>query len=170
MGERIDGTARPYTGELHVSPWDSLLAEVRRSAYRAAWVDERVDIEVERERQLMAQRDEWDVEEFEKARRGASAELRAWLHQSREERRHGAAVAASAVRAGLSERYIESIRVEAQSIARVLQRALAAADLTPEQEAAAVEELRGGLAELGRMLKDRHAAAGAVPERPVIES
>jgi hypothetical protein len=44
---------KPFSGELNVSAWDAITSEVRRSAYRAAWIDERIDLEAKRERALM---------------------------------------------------------------------------------------------------------------------
>lgn len=160
-----------YTGELNVAPWDALLTEVRQSAWRSAWVDERVEREIEAERDLLAREADWDSDrEFEIARNARARELRAWLDQSRMERAHKASVARAAVSAGLSERYIESVQAEAQMIANVLQRALQAADLGPEQWLAATDELRVALAEVGRELNTRHASVGPhVRERPAIE-
>lgn len=161
----------PYAGELEVSPWDSIITEVRRSAWRAQWLDERVEQYAEAERKLKEQEHDWEAEPFAKAFAAQSRELREWVKLSREERAHGANVARAAVSAGLSERYIESIQAEARMIANVLSRSLNAANLTEEQRIAAHEELRVALAEVGRELQSRHAAVGAhVKTRPVIES
>jgi hypothetical protein len=161
----------PYSGEMQVSPWDSLLTEVRRSAYRAQWVDERVEAEAQRERDLDAKAHDYtDEEAFKRMQLAQSRELREWVRLSREERAHGAQVARAAVSAGLSERYIESVQAEAKMIASVLQRALQAAELTDEQWLAATGELRVALAEVGRELNARHAAVGGrIPERDAIE-
>ena len=162
---------RPFSGELNVNPWDAILSEVRRSAYRAAWIDERVDLEARRERRLM----ESDGAGFEKmsdyvlAVRIESGELREWIEQSRKERAHLTKVAADAVRAGLSERYIDSLRAEAQMIAQALTKALDAAELTPIQRARASEALRTALAEMGPVLAARQESmAGTVAVRPEI--
>ena len=161
----------PYSGEMDVSPWDAILTEVRRSAHRAQWVDDRIETEVQRERELEAQAHDWDPKDYEVARARQSRELREWIKLSREERAHGAQVARAAVSAGLSERYIESVQAEARNIASVLQRALQAAELSDEQWAAATGELRLGLAEMGRELSARHSSMGGrFPERPGIES
>ena len=152
----------PYSGELQVSPWESILVEVRRSAHRAAWVDERVEQEAQAERDLAAQAHDWDdTEKFKRVQLAQSRELREWVRLSREERAHGAQVARAAVSAGLSERYIESVQAEAKMIAGVLQRALQAAELTDEQWAAATGELRVALAEVGRELQSRHSSVGS---------
>lgn len=152
----------PYQGEHSVSPWESLLTEVRRSAYRASWVDERVEQEAQAERDLAAKGDTWDdTEKFKRVQLAQSRELREWVRLSREERAHGAQVARAAVSAGLSERYIESVQAEAKMIAGVLQRALQAAELTDEQWAAATGELRVALAEVGRELQSRHSSVGS---------
>jgi hypothetical protein len=146
----------PVDGEVNVSPWESILTEVRRSAYRAAWVDERVEQEAQAERDLQAQAHDWDdTEKFKRVQLAQSRELREWVRLSREERAHGAQVARAAVSAGLSEKYISSVQAEGMMIARTLQRALQAANLTDEQWAAATTELRVALAEVGRGLMDR---------------
>lgn len=161
----------PFAGELSVSPWEAILSEVRRAAYRAAWIDERVNLEARRERALM----ESEGAGFEKmsdyviAVRIESEELRAWIEQSRKERSHLTKVAADAVRAGLSERYIDSLRAEARMIAQALTRALDAADLSAAQRARASEALREALADMGPILAARQdAATGGVSVRPEI--
>lgn len=162
---------KPFSGELNVNPWDAILSEVRRSAYRAAWIDERVDLEAKRERALMAS----DGAGFEKmsdfviATRIRSDELRQWIKESRAERAHLTKVAADAVRAGLSERYIDSLRAEAQMIAQALTRALDAANLSDSQRADASAALREALAEMGPVLAARQSSmAGTVAVRPEI--
>jgi len=161
----------PYDGELNVSPWESILTEVRRSGYRSAWIDDRIEREAQAERDLETQAHDWDPKDFEIARNRQSREVREWIKLGMAERSHGAQVAAAAVRAGLSERYIESVQAEARMIAQVLQRALQAAELTDEQWAAATVELRTALAEVGRELSSRHASMGGkFPERPGIGS
>lgn len=162
---------KPFAGELNISPWDAILSEVRRSAYRAAWIDERVDIDVRRERQLMQSNgvDFEDQVKFEYAVRLRSSELREWIEQSRKERAHLTKVSADAVRAGLSERYIDSLRAEARMIAEALTKALDAASLTPQQRAAASEALREALADMGPVLAARQdAASGTISVRPEI--
>lgn len=170
--DKVYGTAvKPFSGELNVNPWDAILSEVRRSAYRAAWIDERIDLEARRERQLM----ESEGAGFEKmsdyviAVRIESEELRMWIEQSRKERAHLTKVAADAVRAGLSERYIDSLRAEAQMIAQALTKALDAADLSESQRSAASAALREALAEMGPVLAARQESmAGTVAVRPEI--
>lgn len=164
-------TQVPYAGELQVSPWDSMLQEVRRSAYRVEWIQARVEAEAERERDLARQEGEWDkIKEWQAAMHGQSRELREWIKLEREERQHGAAVARGAVSAGLSERYIESVQAEARMIAEVLRRALNAANLSAEQWEAATAELRVALADVGRELTSRHAGISPiVQERPMLE-
>lgn len=150
----------PYAGEVDVTPWEGMITEVRRSGYRVAWVDERVEREAQAERDLESQEHDWDPEKFKRLQLAQSRELREWVRLSREERAHGAQVARAAVSAGLSERYIESVQAEARMIASTLQRALSAANLTDEQWEAATTELRVALAEVGRELKGRHDSLG----------
>jgi myo-inositol-1-phosphate synthase len=162
---------RPWSGELNVNPWDAILGEVRRSAYRAAWIDERIDLEIRRERSLIDS-DGVDFDkatDFEIAVRIRSGELREWIKESRDERKHLTKVAADAVRAGLIERYIDSLRAEAQMIAQALTKALDAAELTPMQRSRASDALREALADMGPMLAARQESmAGTVAVRPEI--
>lgn len=162
----------PYAGELQVSPWDAMLQEVRRSAYRVEWIQARVEAEAERERDLARQEGEWDkIRDYQMAVMNQSRELREWIKLEREERAHGAMVARGAVSAGLSERYIESVQAEARMIAEVLRRALNAANLSADQWEAATAELRVALADVGRELKARHEGINPiVQERPILES
>ena len=162
---------KPFSGELNVNPWDAILGEVRRSAYRAAWIDERVDLDARRERQLIESggADFEKISDFELAVRVRASELREWIEQSRKERQHMTKVAADAVRAGLSERYIDSLRAEARMIAQALSKALDAADLDASQRARASEALREALTEMGPMLAARQESmAGTVAVRPEI--
>lgn len=145
----------PVSGEADIAPWGSLISEVRRSGHRVAWLDERVEAEVKAEQDLASQEANWEEDKFRYARLAQSRELREWIKLSREERAHGAQVARAAVSAGLSEKYISSVQAEGMMIARTLQRALQAANLTDEQWAAATTELRSALAEVGRDLRDR---------------
>lgn len=166
-----DEPVGPWNGELNVNPWDAMLGEVRRSAYRAAWLDERVNLDAKRERQLMETNGEGfdDLVKFEYAVRVRSSELREWIEQSRKERAHLTKVSADAVRAGLSERYIDSLRAEARMIAEALTKALDAASLTPRQRADASEALREALADMGPVLAARQdAASGTISVRPEI--
>lgn len=150
----------PIAGEADVAPWGSLISEVRRSGHRVAWLDDRVEAEVKAEADLASQEHDWEPDKFRYARLAQSRELREWIKLSREERAHGAQVARAAVSAGLSEKYISSVQAEGMMIARTLQRALQAANLTDEQWAAATTELRSALAEVGRDLRDRAEIEG----------
>lgn len=162
---------RPFSGELNVNPWDAMLSAVRQSAYRAQWIDDRVDLGARRERALMESGGAGfeKMSDFVHAVRIQSEELRQWIEQSRKERAHLTKVAADAVRAGLSERYIDSLRAEARMIAEALTKALDAADLSESQRAAASAALREALAEMGPVLAARQESmAGTVAVRPEI--
>lgn len=160
----------PYSGELQISPWDATLGEVRRSAYRVEWIQARVELEAQKEADLLAQEHDWDAKDFRYALSAQSRDLREWIKLEREERAHGANVARAAISAGLSERYIESVQAEARMIADVLRRALGAANLSAEQWEAATAELRVALSEVGRELKARHSGLSPIiQERPAIE-
>lgn len=154
MGEQL----QQASGEFHITPWEALLREVRRSAYRTAWLDQRVDAEVQRERELVHEADESD-------RQVQAAELRRWLQESRRERMHFVRVAKTAVDAGLAERYVQSIEIEARLIARVLERSIGVLDLTFEQKQLVALELRDALSDVSTELQHRHTAVAALPKR-----
>src|SRR5690606_15367344 len=105
------------SGEYDVTPWDALLIEVRRAAYRTAWIDQRLEEEISRERQLTH-------EAGEAERLMQAAEVRRWLAESRKERAHLVRVSKAAVDAGLAERYVQSVEIEARLIAQVLERSI----------------------------------------------
>lgn len=154
MGQRL----QQASGELPISPWDALLTEVRRSAYRSMWLDQRVDDERQRE-------DELRHESEPNAQREQAAELRRWLAESRKERMHMARVAKAAVDAGLAERYVQSIEIEARLIARVLENSIGVLDLTYDQKRAVALKLREELESVSAELQQRHAAVAALPKR-----
>lgn len=144
------------SGEIDLTPWDALLYEVRRTGYRTVWLDQRLDEEVTRERQLEHETEESD-------RRGQAAEVRKWLAESRKERMHLARVSKAAVDAGLAERYVQSIEIEARLIAGVLERAIGVLDLTYEQKRAVALELRDALSDVSTELHQRHGAVANLP-------
>jgi hypothetical protein len=99
------------------------------------------------------------------AQREQAAELRRWLAESRKERMHMARVAKAAVDAGLAERYVQSIEIEARLIARVLERSIGVLDLTYDQKRAVALKLREELESVSIELQQRHAAVAALPKR-----
>lgn len=172
---------RTEPGPRDAGPWAALLAEVRRSAERVEWVEARVRSEQERELEYEARialavsagaavegRELSDAEVLglEAERRRAADEVRRWMGESRDERRHLGVVSVNAIRSGLAERYVQSVREEGAMIARALARALDAAGLTDDQRARAFDALRSGMADITRELASRASATG-LPERPL---
>lgn len=157
-------------------PWAALLAEVRRSAERVEWVEERVRREQERELEYeaavglaeaagaAAEGRQENILALERERRDAAAEVRRWMQEARDERKHLGIVSVNAIRSGLAERYVQSVREEGVMIARVMARALDAAGLSDEQRSRAFTELRAGLSDIGRELHERARATG-LPQR-----
>lgn len=143
------------SGEYNVTPWDALLIEVRRAAYRTAWIDQRLEEEISRERQLAH-----EVGEAERLMQ--AAEVRRWLAESRKERAHMARVSKAAVDAGLAERYVQSIEIEARLIAQVLERSISVLDLTYEEKQRVALELRDALQDVTAELHARHSAVKAI--------
>lgn len=149
MGTRLKNA----TGELSVSPWDALLLEVRRAAYRAAWLDQQVDAEASRSSQLEHETEDAD-------RWAGNAEVRRWTDESRKERVHLARVSKMAIDAGLAERYVQSIEADARMITQVVGRAIGVLQLTPDQQLDVSQALREALREVSTELNIRHAIAG----------
>ena len=161
-------------------PWAAVLAEVRRSAERVEWVEERVRREQERELRYeaeiglaesagaAAEGRQANVLALEHERRNAAEEVRRWMRESRDERKHLGVVSVNAIRSGLAERYVQSVKEEASMIARVMARALDAAELDERQRGLAWDSLRAGLGEMTRELASRAAATG-LPQRTLEE-
>lgn len=189
MSEYTPGHGRPAagfgppTGGVTVTPkpqdqgpWAALLAEVRRSAARVAWLDVRIEREQARELEYEAQLGlaeaagaavegrEANIVALERERREAAEEVRRWMRESLQERKHLGAVSVNAIRSGLAERYVQSVREEGQLVARALARALDAAGLDEEQRGRAFAELRAGMADITRELASRASASG-LPQR-----
>lgn len=149
MGTKL----RQASGELDVSPWEALLHEVRRAAYRAAWLDQQLDAEANRHAQLEHETDAAD-------RWASAAEVRRWTEESRRERTHLARVTKTAIDAGLAERYVQSIEADARLITRIVGSAIGVLDLTPEQQLEVSAALREALREASTELHTRHTVAG----------
>jgi len=134
--------ARSIADELNVSPWDALLAEVRRSAGRCAWLDGRV-ADAARADDARRQRDELEraadddsVPNEDDA--GIPPGLRVLLRESRAERRHLSVVAKAAIDAGVAERLVRQVELEGQLVAAALVAGLDALSLTADQRATAL--------------------------------
>lgn len=132
---RIHGLAKEHRAwelaldvarELNVSPWEALLKSVRLSAGRVEWIDA----------QLREATRKNDGEEH-------APEIRMWLKESREERRHMAQVAKAAIDAGVAERLVRNVEMEGKIVAEVIGRTLDQMSqvllMTPEQRIQAFE-------------------------------
>lgn len=128
---RIHGQAKEHRAwemamdvarELSISPWEALLKAVRLSAGRVAWVDEQL-------REATMRNDGGE----------SAPEVRMWLKESREERRHMAQVSKAAIDAGVAERLVRNVEMEGRLIAEVVGRTLDALDLAPEVRVRAFE-------------------------------
>src|SRR5690606_35156040 len=136
-------------------PWAAILAEVRRSAERVAWVDDRGKREQERELEYEGKialaveagaavegRDPGEAEVLarEAERRRAAEEVRKWLRESGDEWKVVGVVWVKAVSARLAERSVQSVREERTVVVRVLARGLDNVGLGGEQGARAYDE------------------------------
>lgn len=157
---------------MDVGPWAAVLAEVRRSAERVEWVEARVKREQEKELAYEAAIGVIEAADaavegrtanlvaLERERREAAEEVRRWMRESRDERKHLATASNNAIRSGLAERYVQSVREESQLIVKVMSRALDAAELSDEQRERAYASLREGLGDVTRELASRASMTG----------
>lgn len=126
-------------GQLETLPWDGILLEVRRAAYRVAWIDSRVQQLVEAENEEIrvqrtyhpTARDWSDLRKFR-------AEVKEWLQESRAERTHLMSACKSAISAGLSQRMLSQIQLERETLVRVLYATFDVLNLDGDQQAAAI--------------------------------
>jgi hypothetical protein len=137
---------------LDISPWESLLFSVKRSAGLCAWLDIKL-AESEREdnaryTEAMAARDLDEESKGPPPRPGPSVATYTLLQESRAERKHLSAVAKAAIDAGVAERLIRNITLEGDAMAEALMAGLDAVNLTESQRsliiAAAYKKLTGG--------------------------
>lgn len=91
-------------GELHISPWDALLVEVRRTAWRIAQYEE----------ELSGAENAQEV--------AGDGRLAAVERLSFRERQHGAKVAQMAIAGGVAERLVAQVEADGAAIAGVLKR------------------------------------------------
>lgn len=132
-----------FQGEVQwVTPWDGLLLEVRRSAHRVAWIDQRIEEILQHERQLVHEAVDGF---FGEGMMTVREELRYWLKESRQERRHLVHVSTNAIKAGFAERTIQAIELEAKTIAKVIGRALAPLGMNDDQKRVVAVALREAL-------------------------
>lgn len=150
-----------------VTPWDGLLLEVRRSAYRVEWVDARIAELLVRERQLVDEDEFFGGPTTRRLNAGERAglvaireELREWLKESRNERKHLAAVCERAIRAGFVERSLQLAQLEAKTIARVLGRSLEPLNLDGPQRDVVARAMREALEDVSTERR-RSALTGA---------
>ena len=149
-----------------MSPWDALLREVRRSSYRAEWIDQHVDDDGEKLFKLEQQGAPEPSDGGDGGAVGAyymsvsmlQGNVKGWLSESRKERSHLAKISKAAIDAGLAERYVQGVESEARLIAKVLSKAMEAAELTPDQHEKASKAFREALREVSTELNDRHSA------------
>jgi hypothetical protein len=141
---------RAITGELDISPWDALLLEVRRTCYRVAWVDQRVEAELERERQL-----EPDAGHFHEDVVMVRTEMKRWMAESRNERRHLARVAKAAIDAGIAAHIVRNAELEARTIAWVLGQSLDVLELDDDARGRAALALRRALEDVSTERRGR---------------
>jgi hypothetical protein len=137
--------------ELNVSPWDALLLEVRRSAGRCRWLDERLHVTNVREdeRATLARALEADDDPEAPPDPGLSPALRRLLGESRAERRHLAVVSKAAIDAGVAERVVRQLELEGGLVAAAIVAGLDLLDLTPEQRGDALAAAHAHLTAIG---------------------
>lgn len=153
MSEPAAAAAAPFSeGQVAIAPFDAMLLEVRRSAYRVGWVDREIEF-------LLARRRVADEEPDPDTRRdlvaGLANELKWWLQESRAERRHMSRVCGDAVRVGLTQHALSALQTERETIGRVLTAAFQALELDEDQRMVAVAAM---YAEVEAVMVERRGA------------
>lgn len=114
--------------EYNISPWDALLAGVRRAAARVLWVDA----------QLAEAIATCDGDTQDRA-------VTHWLRESRKERGQLARMSKSAIDAGVAERMVAQVEMNTKIIVRVLATTLDVLELDPDQRIKAHEAVHAEL-------------------------
>ena len=123
--------AMAFADRFGITPAEALQEEVERTVGGVRWLDDQV------------RRAEYPEDLLPGGEFGEFVEWRA------KERSHLVKVAVSAINAGVSQILADQMRVEATQIVQVLNRALGALDLSPEQEDAARAVLAQDLLAIG---------------------
>lgn len=131
--------------EAELSPWDALLLAVRRRAARVRWVDS-VIAELIAQEQKEAQ--ELDQEEGREPQPppAPSAEVRAWLTESRNEERLLTRAAKMAVDAGVADAVVRRLELEGRLVTDALVAGLDSLQLSSEQRLRALSTMHRALA------------------------
>jgi hypothetical protein len=139
--------AHAFAAQLNVSPWDALLLTVRICAGKVAYC-EKVLSEAADDRELdgrWARNEDGilvDPTSGEPLGVGAFQDRSWWVAKSEYWTRELAKTAKMAIDAGVAERLVEAQVLQVQLIARPIEKALAALELSPEQEARARSAMR----------------------------
>lgn len=125
---------------LDVSPWDSLIDEVKLSTGRISWIDQRlVDAVAKDDENKILEAADPDKVSSMSAVPGLPPGVKELMVESRAERRHRATVAKAAIDAGVAERLVRNIENEGALIAAAILAGLDALNfLTIEQRSIAV--------------------------------
>lgn len=143
--------------ELDVSPWDSLLTEVKVSTGRIAWIDSRLQdaVKADDEKRILEQIEHPEYPPSV----GLGAGVKELLIESRAERRHRATVSKAAIDAGVAERLVRSLENEGLLVAKAIIAGLDALSfLSVEQRTVAVAAAHAALLSI-----DGPAAIGGPP-------
>lgn len=139
-----------FDRQLGILPWDAMMLEVRRSAYRVAWIDERIEAIIERQdnarTEILGDGSEVGYAGAEVLHAALDEELRRWLGESRNERAHLARVARECVQAGITQSVVDRVALETHTLAMVLGAALDALQLEDEARDRATDAFRAAIA------------------------
>jgi hypothetical protein len=122
---------------LDISPWESLITEVRRSNGRIAWLDARLVEAVAADEQRKREAALADPDSPQAV--GLGTGVKELLDASQKERRHCATISKAAIDAGVAERLVRELQNEGVIVATAIVAALDALSfLTLEQRTLAV--------------------------------
>ncbi len=145
--------AHAFAAQLNVSPWDALLLAVRIAAGKVAYTEQVLaDAADDRELDGRWARDEngilVDPTTGEPLGVGAFRDRSWWVAKNEYWTRELAKTAKMAIDAGVAERLVEAQVLQVQLVSRPIEKALAALDLNPEQEAIARTAMRQELQQI----------------------
>jgi hypothetical protein len=135
--EQARQAVETYGLPLDVSPEDALLGEVRRTAGCVAYLDA---VLAEKGRDGLTQ---WVTVGGEDG--GSYVRSSVWVDLHQRERAHLVAVCKAAIAAGIEERRVQLEERQGELVGELVRVAIAAAQVTPEQEQAAYAAVRGHL-------------------------
>lgn len=135
-------------GRMDITPWDVILDQVQRAAFRSAWVDSVCDTIINEMNEQADLMDDPEADGSAMARieyKNLRTELKEWLKESRDERKHLTATAKQAIDLDIQKYLVMKVEMNGRLIAKVLGDAMDSAQLDSETRRRMVSGLRNAL-------------------------